>query len=60
MIDINPNTYAKNCVHTIEVIKKDNKSVLWINMHDIQDTLGVRGVLRPIFCNDINTHSGKK
>ena len=28
MIDINADTYAKNCVHTINVIKKDNKSVL--------------------------------
>ena len=37
MTDINPDTYAKNCVHTIKLIKRDNKSVLWIKMRDIQD-----------------------
>ena len=42
MIDINAKTYAENCVHTIKVIKKDNKSVLWIKMYDIQDILGVK------------------
>ena len=41
MFDINTDTYAENCVHTINVIKKDNKSTLWIKMHDIQDNLGV-------------------
>ena len=27
MTNINANTYAENCVHTIEVIKKDYKLV---------------------------------
>ena len=29
-------TFAKNCVHTIKVNKRDNKSVVWIKMIDIQ------------------------
>ena len=33
-------TYAENYVHTLKVDKKDNKSVLWIKMHDIQGKLG--------------------
>ena len=37
-------TYAENCVHTIEVIKKDNKSFLWIKIHNIQDKLGVKNM----------------
>ena len=36
MIKINTNTYAKNCIYAIKVIKKDNKLVLWIKRHDIQ------------------------
>ena len=42
MIGINAKTYAENCVHTINAIKRDNKSILWIKMHDIQDNFGVR------------------
>ena len=44
MLVINANTHAENCVHTIEVIKKDNKSVLWIKMHNIQGNLGVKNM----------------
>ena len=44
MIDINANTYAENCVCTMQVIEKDNKSVLWIKMHDIQHTFSVKNV----------------
>ena len=44
MIDINAKTCAENCVHTINVTKRDNKSILWIKMHDIQDKLGVRNM----------------
>ena len=44
MININANTYAENCVHTIEVIKKDNKLVSWIKMHDIQNNLGIKNM----------------
>ena len=44
MIDINSNKYAENCVHTIEVIRKDNKSGLWIKIHDVQDNLGVKNM----------------
>ena len=29
------------CVHTIKLIKKNNRSGLWTKMHDIQDKLGV-------------------
>ena len=42
MIDINADTHAKNWIHTVKVSKKDNKSVLLIRMHDIQDKLGVK------------------
>ena len=42
MFVINTNTYAKNCVHTIKVISKGIKSVLWIKMHNIQDKLGFK------------------
>ena len=37
-------TYAENYVHTLKVDKKDNKSVLWIKMHDIQWKLGVKSL----------------
>ena len=36
MIKTNANTYAKNCIYAIKVIKKDNKLVLWIKRDDIQ------------------------
>ena len=44
MFNINSNTYAENCIYTIKVIKKGNKSVLWVKMHDIQDKLGVKNM----------------
>ena len=44
MIDINPDTYAKNCLHTVNVVKKNNKLVLWIKMHILQEKLGVKNM----------------
>ena len=44
MIDINPKTYAENYVHTITVIQKDNKSVLWMKIHNIKDKLGIKNM----------------
>ena len=44
MFLINANTYAENCDHTIKVIKKDNKWVFWIQMHDIPYKLGVKNM----------------
>ena len=44
IIDINGNTYAENCVHTVKVIRKEDKSVSWIKMHDIQEKLGARNM----------------
>ena len=44
MVDISVDTYAENCVHTMKVIKRDNKSTLWIKMRDIQDKLGVKNM----------------
>ena len=41
MIVINAKAYVENGASTINVIKKGNKSVFWINMHDIQNKLGV-------------------
>ena len=39
MFKIGPETFAKNCVCTKKVNKTDNKSVLWIEMIDIQKEL---------------------
>ena len=44
MFEITPETFAKNCVHTIKVNKTDNKSVLWIKMIDIQKKLDVKNI----------------
>ena len=44
MVRISADTYAKNCVNTRKANKKDNKSVLWIKMHHIQDKLGVKNM----------------
>ena len=44
MFKITAETFAKNCVHTIKVNKKDNKSVLWIKMIDIQKKLDVKNI----------------
>ena len=43
-IYINADTYGKNSVNTIKVIKKDNKSVLWVKMHNVQDKFGVKNM----------------
>ena len=37
-------TFAKNCAHTIKVNKRDNKSVVWIKMIDIQQKLDVKNI----------------
>ena len=37
IFNINADTYAENCVHTVKVIKKGNQSILWVKMHNIQD-----------------------
>ena len=42
MLEINANAYVETCIHTINAIKKDNKSVLWIKIRDIQDKSGVK------------------
>ena len=39
MFDISVETFAKNYVYTIKVNEKDNKSVLWIRMINIQKKL---------------------
>ena len=41
MIVINVKAYAENGASTINVVTKGNKLVFWINMHDIQNKLGV-------------------
>ena len=47
MIKINANTYAKNCIYAIKVIKKDNKLVLWIKRHDIQEKIDLKVMSDP-------------
>ena len=42
MFEVTAEIFAKNCVHTIKVTKTDNKSALWVNMTDIQETLDVK------------------
>ena len=42
MFKVTAEIFAKNCVHTIKVTKTDNKSTLWVNLTDIQDTLDVK------------------
>ena len=39
MFEISVETFAKNYVYTIKVNEKDNKSVLWIRMINIQKKL---------------------
>ena len=39
MFKVTAETFAKNCVHTININKTDNKSVLWIKMIDMQKKL---------------------
>ena len=44
MFKVSAETFAKNCVNTIKVNKTDNKSVLWIEMIDIQKKLDVKNI----------------
>ena len=44
MLKISAKTYATKCINTVTVHKKDNKTVLWIKMHNIQDSLGVKNM----------------
>ena len=44
VIEINSNTYAEKCVLKIKVIEKDNKSVLWIQMRNIRDSLSIKNM----------------
>ena len=44
MFKISVETYDENCVHTTAVHKKDNKTVLWIKIHDIQVKLVVKNM----------------
>ena len=36
--------YAENCVHRVNVIIKDNKSILWIKMHNMQVKMVVKNM----------------
>ena len=42
MFKVTAEIFAKNCVNTIKVTKTDNKSTLWVNLTDIQETLDVK------------------
>ena len=42
MFKVTAETFVKNCVHTIKVNKTNNKSVLWVKMIDIKNTLDVK------------------
>ena len=44
MIDINAKKHAENCVHRVNVIIKDNKSILWIKMHNVQIKMVVKNI----------------
>ena len=44
MFKLTAETFAKSCVHTIKANKTDNKSVLWIKMIDIQNTLDAKNI----------------
>ena len=44
MVKFTAETFAKNCVHTINVNKTVNKSVLWIKIIDIQKMFYVKNV----------------
>ena len=44
MFKISAKTCATKCINTVTVHKKDNKTVLWIKMHNIQDSLGVKNM----------------
>ena len=44
MFKVIAETFAENCVHTKKVNKRDNKSVFWIKMIDIQKQLDVKNI----------------
>lgn len=44
MININANTYVESCIDTWIVCQKDNKSILWMKTHVIQDNLGFKNM----------------
>ena len=44
MFKISAKTCATKCINKVTVHKKDNKTVLWIKMHNIQDSLGVKNM----------------
>ena len=43
-IKIRAKKYAKNCINTITVHKKENKTVLWMKIHDIKNQLGAKNM----------------
>ena len=44
MININADTYVESCIDTWRVGQKDNKSILWMKTHVIQDNLGFKNM----------------
>ena len=44
MFKISVETSEKTGIDTIIVIKKDNKSILWIKMHDVEEILVVKNM----------------
>ena len=44
MININADTYVESCIDTWRVCQKDNKSILWMKTHVIQDNLGFKNM----------------
>ena len=44
MVDINAETFAENCIHTIKQLKKGKKPVLSIKIRGIREKLDVRNV----------------
>ena len=44
MININADTYVESCTDTWRVGQKDNKSILWMKTHVIQDNLGFKNM----------------
>ena len=44
MVDINTETFAKKCIHTITQLKKDKKSFLWLRIKAIGRELNVKNI----------------
>ena len=44
MININADTYVESCIDTWRVGQQDNKSILWMKTHVIQDNLGFKNM----------------